>query len=183
MNRYYWFLVLFAMNVLNMTAFAGDFDIVSRHQARAYILLAENVDNIEKEAAKDLQWAVQKTTGVTLEIVETPINDTKLIPIRIGSISDHDDWLQLSYDGGIIRVTPNGINITGKTPAGTSNAVATILMKDIGIRTYYPHPLFTITPKTETITIRSRTANPSFYYRIWSGLTKKILPPIGDAIV
>jgi len=175
------YLVAFSLSMPNIAVFAGEFDIVTRHQARAYILLTDNADNIEKEAAKDLQWAVQKAADVTLEIVEKAIDGAELIPIRIGlkAVGEDNrlyksgggDWDKLSYDGGIIEVTPDGINIAGPTPVGTSNAVATILMEDIGIRTYYPHPLFTIAPEVETITIRSRTANPCFYYRVWSGIT------------
>jgi len=172
---------IFTAQLLACSVFAGNIPIVRNGQGLAYILLPPNAHTIEKKAAEDFQWAIKESSGITLQILDKPHSSKKLVPVKIGLSAipktnstyktGSDDWDSLSYDGAIIQAQPDGINIAGPTPMGTSNAVATILMEDIGIRTYYPHPLFTIVPKTKNITIRSRIANPSFYYHVWSGLT------------
>ncbi len=146
-------------------------------RAQACIVLKPGAHALEREAADDLRWAVRDAAGVTLEIREGAPADDGKIPIRIGAAAlEHGGealasrLADLAYDGAIVDATSTGIVIAGPTPAGTANGVATALLEDIGVRTYYPEPLFTIVPKAKDIAIRSRTVRPAFAYRVWSGM-------------
>ncbi len=161
-------------------AAAAEVEIVRDGRALACIVLAPNAHPLEKEAADDLRWAVREATGVTLDLHESAPPAECPAPIRIGSAAIPKEskraqampsrWADLPYDGACVQITPDGIDIAGPTPAGTANGVATLLLEDIGVRTYYPDPLFTIVPKATSIRIRSRVARPSLDYRVWSGL-------------
>lgn len=157
---------------------AASVEIVRGGKALAYVVLAPGAHAMEKEAADDLRWAIREATGASLEQFEAERPDDQRIPITISSVAPSVAGPEksprrpdLPYDGATVSVEPLGISIRGMTPAGTANAVATILLEDIGVRIYYPHPLFVIVRKTRTISIRPREVRPSFAYRIWSGVT------------
>jgi len=151
--------------------------IVRDGRAQACIVLKPGAHALEREAADDLRWAVREASGVALEIRESAPAGDGQIPICIGSAAlDHGGKAQASllaklpYDGAVVDAKPDGIAIAGPTPVGTANGVATVLLEDIGVRTYYPEPPFTIVPKAKDITVGSRTVRPAFAYRVWSGL-------------
>lgn len=143
-------------------------EIVRDGKAIAYIHLPSNPHAMLKEAADDLRWAVKEATGVTLEDDKGRQPGAGLPRI---SIIASDATTPLPYDAGVVEISPDGIDITGLTPAGVANAVATILLEDFGVRTYYPDPIFTVVPKAKTLSIRPRVARSSFDYRIWSGIS------------
>ncbi len=168
------------LTVLAVCAAADAFEIVRNGRARACVVLDMGAHAMEKEAAQDLGWAVKEASGVALRVYEGRPAAKGLTPIRIGMAalpkgkSDKQamppGWEDLPYDGAVIQVGPDGVDIAGPTPAGTANGVATVLLEDIGVRTYYPDPLFTVVPKARTIRINPRTIRPSLDYRVWSGL-------------
>lgn len=176
-NRYIAaFATVFAV-ILSSSVMADVAEIVRDRAARAYILLGPEAHALEKESATDLQRAIKQATGIEIKLLETPPATDRLIPIRIGqaavaaaNMADKPAWAELPYDGAVVEVEAKAINVAGPTPAGTANGVATILLEDVGLRMYYPDPLFTIVPRVRSIAIRSRTVKPSFDYRVWSGV-------------
>lgn len=157
---------------------AVSIEIVRDGKAAAYIVLRPDAHAMEKEAAVDLRWAVREATGVGLDQYDMEKSNDERLAISISSLAatatefeksaSHPD---VPYDGAVISVSPRGMMVQGMTPAGTANAVATILMEDINVRMYYPHSRGTIVPKTRNLRIRARKLKPAFAYRIWSGLT------------
>jgi endo-1,4-beta-xylanase len=157
---------------------ASSVEIVRDGKALAYIVLRPGAHPMEKEAADDLRWAVGQATGAMLEQYESEQAGDARIAIGISSVAPDAVALSkvtrapnLPYDGATIEALTRAIVIRGQTPAGTANAVATILMDDIGARTYYPHPLFTIVPRKTSLSISARNLRPAFAYRLWSGMT------------
>jgi len=168
----------------SLSARPNEAEIVRNGVPRACVLIAADAHDLEKEAAVDLQETVRRATGAKLMLLNAPQGPGRLLPIRIGraavgaapalSPSALED---LPYDGAAIEAGSKGVFIAGPTPVGTADGVATVLLEDLGLRMYYPHPLFAVVPKAESIRIRSRTATPSFDYRVWSG----IVGPEGSA--
>ncbi|NLE60420.1 MAG: DUF4838 domain-containing protein [Planctomycetes bacterium] len=156
---------------------AASVEIVRDGKAVAYVIVRPDAHAMEKEAANDLRWAVGEATRVKLEQHDSIRPDDTRTAIEIVSFAPDAVALaevagrpDLPYDGAVVDVLNKKLVIRGQTPAGTANAVATILMDDIGVRMYYPHPLFTIVPKATGIRIAGRVCRPSFAYRRWSGL-------------
>jgi hypothetical protein len=147
---------------------ADGIEIVRDGRPLAVLVLKPGAHVMEQEAFDDLRWAVREATGVALESVAEAPTGGERTPIRIGSPLDVPPGAP--YDGGAVRAGSAGIEITGATPAGAANAVATILLEDFGVRMYYPEPQFTIVPRTKSLRIRTRTVAPQFAYRHWSGL-------------
>jgi len=150
-------------------------EVVRDGQARAVIVLAPDAHPLETEAAEDLRWAIHQATGVRLDVGPEASPAGGLVPIRIGpaSAERYRDSLpaDLPYDGAVVRSEPSGIDILARTPAGIANAVATILLEDLGVRMYYPDPLFEIVPEAKSVAIAGRVLRPGYAYRVWSGLT------------
>lgn len=148
-------------------------EIVQTGRPAACIVLPENPHALEREAAEDLRWAVLEATGAEMEILTGKAAPEGRMSIRIGQAADAanpsmpDD---LPYDGAVIRADGKAIDILASSPAGTTNGVATVLLEDIGVRTYYPDALFTFVPEAQRLSITPRVVRPSFDYRIWSGL-------------
>ncbi len=152
-------------------AIAADVVVARDGKPLAAIVLGANPHALEKEAAEDLQWAIRETTGATLPVGPTP-PPAGLIPIRIGSAAAGDRAEATeAYDAAVVRTSAEGLDVFGPTAAGTANAVATILLEDLGIRQYYPERLFAIAPKAPEARIRPRRVQPTFQYRLWSGVT------------
>jgi len=152
--------------------------IAREGRALAYVVLASAAHPMEKEAAEDLRWAVAEATGAKLEQYDSVRPGDARLAVQILSLAPDVAALSklagapdLPYDAAVVEVSAKGISIRGMTPAGTANAVATILMEDIGVRMYYPHPLGAIVPKTSSLRIRAREVKPTFAYRIWSGVS------------
>ena len=147
---------------------ADGIEIVRDGKPLAVVVLKPGAHALEKEAVEDLRWAVREATGVTLEVVPDASATGERRPIQIGFQASLPS--NTPYDGGAVRAGSGGVAVVGATPAGVANAVATILMEDIGLRMYYPEPQFTIVPKAKSLRIRTRTIAPQFAYRLWSGL-------------
>ena len=151
-----------------LSVLAVDFQIARDDRPRAVIILKPDAHVLEQEAADDLRWAVREATGVTLEVASAVPSAVDWRPIRIGAQTAFR--MDTPYDGGSVRASGGSVEILGPTPAGVANAVATILLEDFGVRTYYPEPQFTIVPKAKSLRIRTRNVAPQFAYRLWSGL-------------
>lgn len=150
--------ILLSLCALSVYTAAAQFTMVKDGKPTSRIVIQKG-KTVDAEAAALLQNFVRRISGATLPIVDNAKTGSGDIVI-----SDATD-AALKTDGFRIKVSGDGIVITGGGHKGTLYGVVTLVDDYMGVD-YYSKETYTLTPSpTITIAAMDRVDNPAFVYR------------------
>ena len=162
-------------------AFAQDVELVKDGKAVAVLVLSAQPDPDEVLAANELQTHIEEMSDARLEIV-SGMPPESMLAVYIGADLDRGTVARLrerSRDPAafILSVGPDRISLVGNSAEGTLFA-AYELLEQLGCRWYLPGELGTVTPRTETVSLRvgETFQMPSFPHRHLQNISGN-LPP------
>ncbi len=135
---------------------------------------------LERLAAEEIQWHVEKMSGVRLPIAPVGNVPDGLLPVRIGAAADATLLKQLGRqtafaDAFVLKVAADGVALRGLAASGTLNA-AYELLEQLGVRWFLPGELGLVVPKADTVQLRVQTTVqvPSFEARRLQGVGEPV---------
>jgi hypothetical protein len=161
-------LVLLFFLFLMQGAAAQEFDLVKTGTSKSVIIIPENANVIEIQAAKVFQDYIQRISGAIIPIKSDETKPSKG-EILIGNVSRLEikdvPFKKLGEDGFLIKNTGQKLIISGGTDKGVLYGVYTFLEKYMGCRKYSSKA--TYVPKQNTITLKAINdlETPAFAYR------------------
>ncbi len=133
----------------DLTAAASDL-VAENGEARAHIVLGASAGDLEKRAAEELVYHVQKVSGAEIAVTDTAVSDS--LPIVIGTPESVPEletlfpedlaWLRETEDaegktwgddGFAIRTREGKVYIFGATPRGALNGVYDFIEENMGV--------------------------------------------------
>jgi len=170
--------ILISLGVLCLTtsALLANPAIFLERGDRVALVCALDEGDAAKFAADDLGSYLTKALGANVEILSEPTEDRAAIylGLRYAERFGVDPRKVALKPGGYLwKTRPNELLIAGADDAGTSNGVYGFLHEYVGARWFMPGELFEVVPKLNELSIPDldRTVNPSFAFRIYSGVT------------
>lgn len=149
---------------------AKSIDLVKNSLPKASILLASDATPVERHAAEELAFFVEKITGASLPISEQQMPG--LLPVRLGKAAlqngnDFPGAEQIKDDGFIVDASDKGVNLFAKINRGVLYAVYHILRQNGGVYFLYPGDEGTVCPKNRdfSIPVGTEVKNPVFLVR------------------
>jgi hypothetical protein len=156
--------------------------LVQDGQANAVIVTVANAPHVVRYAARELQYHVQKSSGVTLTIVsEQDVPQTPAARVYLGNCQATRklgiDPAALAPETGVIQMMGNAVFVAGhdgsgdalgqSVSAGTLFGVYELLEVSMGVRWLWPGELGEVIPKSDTIVIEDidRIVEPRFIQR------------------
>ena len=146
------------------------FNLVYNNKANAVIVLGKDATAPEITASSEMVNYINKISGVTLSVVNTPsqttnnvfIGQTDLTKKILGSTFD---WKKLKDDGIVIKSGKNYLVLAGDRPRGTLYAVYTFLEDNLSCRFWSDDSEFIPNNKTISINNLNTVYTPPFLSR------------------
>lgn len=140
-------LISFSLLIFSSCNTSKDLDIVNRGESNYEIVFLGNATEIQYKAAEELQFYINKISGVKLSLTDESSQNNDKYKIYIGNINDE----KLEPQEITIKVEENNIIINGGSEIATRNAVYEFLETYLNCKWYSPNVEFI--PSTESITI------------------------------
>ena len=133
--------------------------LLQNGEVMAEIVVSPQANTLERYAADELAWHLQKITGKEFPIVAQPTGT--LIPIRIGRMSPlpRDGWK--NKNEGTLRITEDAVDLAGfdengpighiAYSSGSARAVYSLLEEELGVRWLWPGETGVYAPKRTDI--------------------------------
>ncbi|NCO35740.1 MAG: hypothetical protein AUJ92_05885 [Armatimonadetes bacterium CG2_30_59_28] len=158
----------------SIVASAEDYALVTDGKATSCIVLPDNAGPVEKYAASELAFFLQRVSGAAVHIVDSTTKglcnvylgttEAKTVP-RSAAIDKAVS--QLQDDGFFIAADAKRIRVIGRKPVGVLYGVYHLLKAYAGMRWFYPGADGEHCPRKTTITVPKQVtvSNPSFQHR------------------
>jgi hypothetical protein len=143
--------------------------LAEKGQTSYSIVLGENASEVEKTAAKELQYYLQAVTGAKFPI--SPSSDLSGTKIFVGSSNAVREmmpevrWDRLGADGIVMKTVDDDLILAGGSPRGTLYAVYTFLEENVGVRWWTSTEQFIPRKPTLTVETLNVTYSPKLFYR------------------
>jgi hypothetical protein len=156
---------------LSFLSISAQINLISKGKTNYQIVIPTDALQVEKDAAKILQDAIDSITGIKLPVIEISKKNSKhsiIITTRKGSFTGKKD-LSVSPDGFHIYTDKRSLVIYGGNKRGAVYGVIHLLEKYMGCRVFTPG--YRIFPKSAEMTIPRIEAciNPDNKIRIING--------------
>ncbi len=160
------------VSVLSLTVCAyAEFVLVDGGESRAVIVLPEDPEEGEQQAADELVEHIQLITGAEMPVIDGAVPDD-LLAIRVGRAADSalDDLVREQGDdpwGFALAVEEGGdVQLRGLSPDGTL-AAACELLEQLGVRWYMPGEIGRVLPESDSLYLKPQETVqvPSFIGR------------------
>lgn len=144
--------------------------IVDQKQSDYRIIIPAEAGPLEKKAADEFQWYLEKISGVLLPIMNDSLEATDHEIIigqskRLQQEKVKTGFKRDNIDGFLILTKNEKLFITGMSPRGTLNGVYTFLEDYLGCRFYSPEEIFYPSYPQITIPAIKERQTPVFSYR------------------
>ena len=110
-----------------------DRSLVTAGRARLSVVIPEDAGPVSRKAGEDLVRCLGKALGVTIPRVDSAVSAQTPLLIVVGA-REGVDLSGLADDGCVVRTLGGRILIGGRTDAGVSNGVYTLLTDGLGCR-------------------------------------------------
>ncbi|UCD39057.1 MAG: DUF4838 domain-containing protein [Fidelibacterota bacterium] len=145
-----------------------EYFLVKDGEAVAAIVLADEADAVERNAAEELRRYLFKVTDAEVPIVSHGVGDDSFL-ILIGRVNEGFglDHPELGKEGFLLRTADHRLHIVGADESGLQFGIYSFLEDYCGIRWFWPGELGEVVPKTPTVGIPAidRTEAPNFRWR------------------
>lgn len=165
---------------LPATAAAATTPLVAGGEVRAVIVLPDEPEALERQAAGELAEHLTLMTGAALSVVEGGPAPAGLVPVYLGSAAEPalDALSRAAGDNPstfTLRVGHDRIDIRGLSAEGTLFGVYELL-EQIGFRWYMPGDLGRVVPRgnSASLSLQTETQAPSMELRLlqpWTAVT------------
>lgn len=150
--------------------------LVLEGKPRAAVILPDGASQVLQAAAEDLVRVIEKMSGARLPLVADEAQTSLPVRIRLGSSQAAALGIPLDgvgLEGHRVRRVRNRLVIAGVTDEGTAHGIYTLLQDSLGVRWLMPGDMWEIVPRRKTVSVNfwGGARNPSFLYRVYSGVT------------
>lgn len=144
----------------------------------AQIVLTADADDIERQAAEELNTYLAKISGAELPATNSP--EAGVATVYVGApdeaVAADLDLATLAFDGFVVDCDGERLILAGNCPRGTRNAVYWALEELLGVRWFVPTELGENVPHADTVSIpvMRRRDEPRFVNRRNHGIDTSI---------
>ena len=129
-------------------------------QAKAVLVLPKDAAPDEKKAAEEIQWHIEKISGVKLATISQGDDAGGKTPILIGAAAPSDLDAMIQQKGNdpcsfALVVDAKQVSLRGLSPAGTRIA-AYELLEQLGVRWFMPGELGLVLPQSKTVQLNEQ---------------------------
>jgi len=154
----------------------GALSVVVSGKPLAAVVLPKGAAGCVRAAAEDMVRVIERMSGARLPLLTDDAQTDLPVRIRLGASQAAALGVPLDGvgpEGHRVRRVGSDLVIAGITDEGTAHGIYTLLQDSLGVRWLMPGDMWEIVPRRKNIAINFWDAvrNPSFLYRVYSGVT------------